>query len=181
MHPPATFTKVKSEKYDSVFHGYHWLTVIPETLSITGEGWLQQLWKLWWKSIKKRPKQDADLTSIVNKYLVIEDSRKWEMLFNHSWNVGPRSKMLTFWEQKCTKRKRKETIAYNLHIVHKKQLSKKREANRYKRILVHFLELFSTAVTNFVDWSTRNNDKTLNLASKLSTWYQKCISQPAVH
>lgn len=166
----------------TLFHGYRWLTVVPETLSFTGEGWLQQLWKLRWKAFKKHPKQDADLASIFNKYLLMGDSRKWNKFFNHSWNVDLRFKMLTFWEQKYTKRKRKETIVYSLHTVHKEQLSKKkREIDRNKRMLVHFLELFSTAVTNFIDWSTRKNDKTLDLASKLPTWYQKCISQSAVH
>lgn len=56
MHLPAAFTKVKSEKNDLLFHQYRWLTVIPETLSFTGEGQLQQLWKLGWKAIKKHPK-----------------------------------------------------------------------------------------------------------------------------
>lgn len=182
MHSPAAFSKVKSEKYNTSFHWYRWLRLIPETLSFTGEWWLQQLWKLWWKAFKKHPKQDVDLASIVNKYLLIWASRRWEMLFNLLWNVGPRSNMLTFWEQEFTKRKKKETIAYSLHIAHKDQFSKKkREVNRNTRMLVHFLELFSIVVTNFWDWSIRNNDKTLNLASKLPTWYQKCISQPAVH
>lgn len=58
--------------------------------------------------------------------------------------------MLTFREQKFTKRKKKETIAYSLHIAHKDQLSKKkREVNRNMRMFVHFLELFSIVVTNF--------------------------------
>jgi len=84
--------------------------------------------------------------------------------------------------QKYTKRKTKEknTLQF-IHSSRRAAQQKKKDVNRDRRLLVHFSELFSTTVTNFVVCSTRNNDKTWDLASKLPTWYQKCVSQPAVH
>lgn len=76
--------------------------------------------------------------------------------------------------------KRNNSLQF-IHSSWRAAQQKKRDVNRDRRRLVHFSELFSTAVTNFVVCSTRNNDRTLDLASKLPAWYQKCISQPAVH
>lgn len=76
--------------------------------------------------------------------------------------------------------KRNNSLQF-IHRSWKSAQQKKRDVNRHRIRFVHFWGWFSTAVTKFVVCSTINNDKTLDLASKLPCWYEKCVPQPAVH